>query len=137
MHSVTAKRSIYLSCSKKCAIFRHHSIFEPHWDLQKCSLESDLPKEAWYLLWFSYFPNVFCFSGPVICPTQRGSELREDIITLIKFWKLMHADKKYLRSSVLPFCGNFNLCTFTHNLLHHHKISFFKNFHHWSFTLML
>lgn len=52
-----------------------------------------------------YAATLDYFCGPVICPTQRGSELREDIITLIKFWKLMHADKKYLRSSVLPFCA--------------------------------
>ncbi|KAK3587139.1 hypothetical protein CHS0354_006780 [Potamilus streckersoni] len=41
------------------------------------------------------------FAGPVIFPTQRGSELREDIIQLISFFMQMHADKKYL-SSVIP-----------------------------------
>eukprot|EP00106_Octopus_bimaculoides_P007153 XP_014774595.1 PREDICTED: phosphatidylinositol 4-kinase alpha-like isoform X3 [Octopus bimaculoides] len=52
-----------------------------------------------------YAATLDYFCGPVICPTQRGSELREDIISLIKFWKLMHADKKYLKSNVLPFCA--------------------------------
>lgn len=34
-----------------------------------------------------------------MCPLQKGSELREDIISMIKFWQALHADKKYLKSS--------------------------------------
>lgn len=36
-----------------------------------------------------------------MCPIQKGSELREDIISLIKFWQGLHADKKYLKASLL------------------------------------
>jgi len=32
-------------------------------------------------------------------PTQRGCQLREDIIALVRFWHGMHSDKKYLRTS--------------------------------------
>lgn len=35
------------------------------------------------------------------CPSQRGTELREDILVLIKFWQTMHLDKKYLMASVI------------------------------------
>jgi phosphatidylinositol 4-kinase len=43
--------------------------------------------------------KFFLFSGPQICPSQRGSELREDIISLVRFWQSLHSDKKYLKSS--------------------------------------
>ncbi|KAK3083088.1 hypothetical protein FSP39_013642 [Pinctada imbricata] len=45
------------------------------------------------------------FSGPVIYPSQRGPDLREDINTMIKFWKMMHADKKYITANTVPFGG--------------------------------
>jgi len=32
-------------------------------------------------------------------PTQRGCQLREDIIALVRFWHGMHSDKKYLRTT--------------------------------------
>ena len=37
-------------------------------------------------------------------PTQRGLELRDDILSLVKFWHVMHSDKKYMKTSdiVLP-----------------------------------
>ncbi|XP_026685161.1 phosphatidylinositol 4-kinase alpha [Diaphorina citri] len=35
------------------------------------------------------------------CPTQRGSELRDDITALVKFFQTMHSDKKYLMASVV------------------------------------
>jgi len=38
-------------------------------------------------------------------PTQRGCQLREDIIALVRFWHGMHSDKKYLRTSDVG--GNF------------------------------
>ena len=38
-------------------------------------------------------------------PTQRGCQLRDDIIALVRFWHGMHSDKKYLRTSDVG--GNF------------------------------
>ncbi|XP_015600220.1 phosphatidylinositol 4-kinase alpha isoform X2 [Cephus cinctus] len=32
-------------------------------------------------------------------PTQEPDQLREDIVTLIRFWQVMHSDKKYLMAS--------------------------------------
>ncbi|XP_021377626.1 phosphatidylinositol 4-kinase alpha-like isoform X3 [Mizuhopecten yessoensis] len=46
------------------------------------------------------------FAGPAIYPTQRSVHLREDIITIIKFWKQMHGDKKYLTQNTVPFGGS-------------------------------
>ncbi|XP_060554504.1 phosphatidylinositol 4-kinase alpha-like isoform X3 [Ruditapes philippinarum] len=40
------------------------------------------------------------YAGPVICPTQRGSDLREDVITCVKFWNVVHQDKKYLHENI-------------------------------------
>ncbi|KAL4223436.1 Phosphatidylinositol 4-kinase alpha [Mactra antiquata] len=42
------------------------------------------------------------YAGPVICPTQRGSDLREDVITCVQFWTLVHSDKKYLNVNIFP-----------------------------------
>ncbi|PVD31364.1 hypothetical protein C0Q70_06776 [Pomacea canaliculata] len=50
-----------------------------------------------------YAATLDYFCGPVIYPTQQGSELREDIIILVKFWQMMHADKKYLTTNVIQF----------------------------------
>ncbi|XP_046360282.2 phosphatidylinositol 4-kinase alpha-like isoform X1 [Haliotis rufescens] len=50
-----------------------------------------------------YASTLDFFCGPIICPSQKGSDLREDIITLIKFFQLIHADKKYLTSNVMTF----------------------------------
>ncbi|KAK7505986.1 hypothetical protein BaRGS_00002708 [Batillaria attramentaria] len=50
-----------------------------------------------------YAATLDYFCGPVIYPTQQGSELRNDIIILVKFWQMMHADKKYLTTSIVPF----------------------------------
>ncbi|XP_026727128.1 phosphatidylinositol 4-kinase alpha isoform X4 [Trichoplusia ni] len=41
------------------------------------------------------------------CPAKGSSALREDIISLTKFWQLMHSDKKYLKSSDIG--GEFEL----------------------------
>ncbi|XP_052799861.1 phosphatidylinositol 4-kinase alpha-like isoform X2 [Mya arenaria] len=42
------------------------------------------------------------YAGPVIVPTQRGMELREDVRTLVQFWMLVHTDKKYLNVNIFP-----------------------------------
>ena len=46
-----------------------------------------------------YSAAVDNFCGPQMCPVQRGSELREDIISMVKFWQALHVDKKYLKHS--------------------------------------
>ncbi|XP_062588022.1 phosphatidylinositol 4-kinase alpha-like isoform X3 [Saccostrea cucullata] len=44
------------------------------------------------------------FAGPLMYPSQRGSELREDINNMIKFWRLLFTDKKYITvSKAVPF----------------------------------
>ncbi|XP_077290371.1 phosphatidylinositol 4-kinase III alpha isoform X2 [Arctopsyche grandis] len=40
------------------------------------------------------------------CPSKQGAALREDIITLVKFWQVMHSDKKYLKASAI---GDFDV----------------------------
>ncbi|KFM83573.1 Phosphatidylinositol 4-kinase alpha, partial [Stegodyphus mimosarum] len=53
------------------------------------------------------------FCGPSMCPTQKGSELRDDITTLIKFWNSLHSDKKYLRATMM---GDFTESSGSQNL---------------------
>ncbi|XP_041348000.1 phosphatidylinositol 4-kinase alpha-like [Gigantopelta aegis] len=50
-----------------------------------------------------YASTLDYFCHPKILPTQKGSDLRDDIITLVKFWQLMHSDKKYLNASLFAF----------------------------------
>lgn len=50
-----------------------------------------------------------CFDldrGPLMYPSQRGSDLREDINTMVKFWRLLFTDKKYITlDKSVPFGG--------------------------------
>ena len=50
------------------------------------------------------FSHFIYFSVMPTHPTQRGLELRDDILSLVKFWHVMHSDKKYMKSSdvVMP-----------------------------------
>ena len=43
--------------------------------------------------------KVFICSVAPIFPNQKSAELREDIISLVKFWQCMHSDKKYLTAT--------------------------------------
>uniref|UniRef100_A0A6G1SC07 1-phosphatidylinositol 4-kinase n=1 Tax=Aceria tosichella TaxID=561515 RepID=A0A6G1SC07_9ACAR len=47
-----------------------------------------------------YRTAIDYFCGPQVCPLQRSSDLREDIVSLIKFWQGLHSDRKYLKSSI-------------------------------------
>lgn len=39
-------------------------------------------------------------------PSQRGSDLREDINTMVKFWRLLFTDKKYITlDRIIPLGG--------------------------------
>lgn len=49
-----------------------------------------------------YSAAIDYFCGPQICPSQKGTELREDIFSLIKFFQSLYADKKYLKTSYVP-----------------------------------
>lgn len=53
------------------------------------------------------------FCGPVMCPIQKGAELREDILTLTKFWQCLFTDKKYLKTNLLADLWESN----THNVI--------------------
>nr|KAG5713260.1 hypothetical protein BaRGS_007787 [Batillaria attramentaria] len=44
--------------------------------------------------------RVYAATLDYFCKDQ---ELRNDIIILVKFWQMMHADKKYLTTSIVPF----------------------------------
>ena len=59
-----------------------------------------------YCLWW--------YSNKPMYPTQRGCQLREDIIALVDFWRGMHSDKKYLRTTDVGgnFCFFFVLCLY-------------------------
>ncbi|XP_046385278.1 phosphatidylinositol 4-kinase alpha isoform X2 [Ischnura elegans] len=48
-----------------------------------------------------YFACLDYFCCPLRCPTQSGTRLRDHIKVLIRFWKLMFADKKYLKAGIL------------------------------------
>ena len=61
------------------------------------SLAKNLLRERVYQACLDYF------CSPPGCPPgdQKGSEMREDTLTLIRFWQLMHSDKKYLKQSLI------------------------------------
>lgn len=69
-------------------------------DVLPRSLSKNVLRERIYCTCLDYF------CGPPRCPTQRSSELREDVLVLIKFWQTMHSDKKYLMASVV---GDFDV----------------------------
>lgn len=49
-----------------------------------------------------YRTAIDYFCGPQKCPLQRPADLREDIISAIKFWQGLHSDRKYLKNSIQP-----------------------------------
>ncbi|XP_022115075.1 phosphatidylinositol 4-kinase alpha isoform X2 [Pieris rapae] len=62
-------------------------------DILPRSLARNILRERVYSACLDYFCRG------LQCPSKGSRELREDIISLIKFWQLMHSDKKYLKSS--------------------------------------
>ncbi|KAJ4431264.1 hypothetical protein ANN_19861 [Periplaneta americana] len=64
-------------------------------DVLPRSLSKNVLRERIYCNCLDYF------CCPPRCPTQRGAELREDILVLVRFWQTMHSDKKYLKASVV------------------------------------
>lgn len=75
-------------------------------DVLQRSLSKNVLRERIYCTCLDYF------CCPPRCPTQRSSELREDVLVLIKFWQTMHSDKKYLMASVVGGEYNFKLYLF-------------------------
>lgn len=49
-----------------------------------------------------YRTAIDYFCGPQVCPLQRSRDLREDLVSLIKFWQGLHSDRKYLKNSIQP-----------------------------------
>lgn len=49
-----------------------------------------------------YRTAVDYFCGPQVCPLQRSTDLREDVLSLIKFWQSLHSDRKYVKNSIQP-----------------------------------
>lgn len=69
-------------------------------DVLPKGLAKNVLRERIYLCCLDYFCQAQS------CPTQSTSNLREDILTLAKFWQNMHSDKKYLKESVV---GDFDV----------------------------
>lgn len=59
------------------------------------SLSKNVLRERIYCACLDYF----CAARG--CPTQRPARLQEDISALLHFWNSLHADKKYLKTSVI------------------------------------
>ncbi|XP_047033201.1 phosphatidylinositol 4-kinase alpha isoform X2 [Helicoverpa zea] len=70
-------------------------------DILPRSIARNILRERVYASCLDYFCRG------LTCPAKSASALREDIISLIKFWQLMHSDKKYLKSS--DIAGEFEL----------------------------
>ncbi|XP_068623293.1 phosphatidylinositol 4-kinase alpha [Battus philenor] len=62
-------------------------------DILPRSLARNILRERVYSVCLDYFCRG------LQCPSKSSGALREDIMSLIKFWQLMHSDKKYLKSS--------------------------------------
>lgn len=62
-------------------------------DILPRSLARNILRDRVYSVCLDYFCRG------LQCPAKSSATLREDIISLIKFWQLMHSDKKYLKSS--------------------------------------
>lgn len=69
-------------------------------DVLPKGLAKNVLRERIYLNCLDYFCQ------PQRCPNQCASQLREDIITLARFWQNMHSDKKYLKESIV---GDFDV----------------------------
>jgi len=62
-------------------------------DVLPRSLAKNLLRERVYQTCLDYF------CAPPSCPDRQGGVLRHDTLALIRFWQLMHSDKKYLKQS--------------------------------------
>lgn len=47
-----------------------------------------------------YRTAIDYFCGSQICPLQKAADLREDIISVIRFWQSLHSDKKHIKNSL-------------------------------------
>lgn len=49
-----------------------------------------------------YRTAIDYFCGPQVCPLQHPADLREDILTLIKFWQSLYSDRKHVKNMISP-----------------------------------
>lgn len=53
-----------------------------------------------------YRTAIDYFCGPQVCPLQHPSDLRQDIVTLIKFWQALYSDRKHVKNMISPDATN-------------------------------
>ncbi|RWS14888.1 phosphatidylinositol 4 kinase-like protein [Dinothrombium tinctorium] len=100
-------RSFSISVGKSEGNSRHISTIGSRFRLLTCSLSlvqgdafpRSVSKSVLRERIYSAAIDYFC--GPQMAPTQKGAELREDIIAIIKFWHTLHSDKKYLKNAFI------------------------------------
>ncbi|KAL0266294.1 UNVERIFIED_CONTAM: hypothetical protein PYX00_008881 [Menopon gallinae] len=79
-------------------------------DILQRSLSKNVLRQRIYCNCLDYFCCV------PRCPTMKGPELREDIISLVKFWQTMHSDKKHLKASVVGDLDLYSPHQYSHNM---------------------
>lgn len=100
-------RSLPMEVGNLKAASRHMVTIGSRFRLLQCSLSliqgDALPKSVskTVLRERIYCSAIDFFCGPQVCPPQKANDLREDIVTLIKFWQGLHSDKKYLKASLM------------------------------------
>ncbi|GAB6030041.1 hypothetical protein CHUAL_005725 [Chamberlinius hualienensis] len=64
-------------------------------DILPSSISKNVLRERIYASALDYFCCAYQY------PSQKRSQVREDLQVLIKFWQTLHSDKKYLRSTMV------------------------------------
>ncbi|XP_040569252.1 phosphatidylinositol 4-kinase alpha isoform X2 [Lepeophtheirus salmonis] len=93
--------------SAECLMTRHSSTAGTRFRLLTCGmsllqgdvLHKSLAKNVLRQRIYSVALDYFCSDKKY--PTQTGNELSEDIQIMLKFWTVMHADKKYIKSHMV------------------------------------
>ncbi|CAG7786962.1 unnamed protein product, partial [Allacma fusca] len=106
-------RTLPMSIGEKTYLTRHVQAIRPRFRLLSCALtllqndsmrHSALKKavirERIYCACFDYFCQDYA------CPTQESTVLRMDLHAVMKFWQILHNDKKYIRPLNLSTVDN-------------------------------
>ena len=106
-------RTLPMSIGEKTYLTRHIQAIRPRFRLLSCALtllqtdsmrHSALKKavirERIYCACFDYFCQEYA------CPTQDSTVLRMDLHAVMKFWQILHNDKKYIRPFNLSTVDN-------------------------------